>query len=395
MSQIQKKVCVVLAYPPSYSETFLQCHVENLSAAVNYLERFPINVDVANSNEVSYESYGKLVQTLKSTVKYYLLNPAKSLYIRNFFRANHINVVLAEYGESGVGVLGICKQLQIPLVVHFHGSDAYSSEILDRNREAYKKMFGYASAIISVSRHMTEQLVRLGAPRNKVVYNPYGVEVDKFKQLSGPKLAKQVIAVGRFVEKKAPYLTILAFKKALERVPGANLVMIGHGTLHDVCHQIIRSLRIEHAVELKGIMPHEEIGRLMRQSAVFVQHSLVPESGDTEGTPVAVLEASASALPVVSTRHAGINDAVVHGKTGFLVAEGDIDGMSHYICQLLTDPKRAQEIGKHGQEHIAANFNLAGSVERLKNILDNAVAEKAKEIIDPLSPIQYASSSRD
>ena len=395
MSQIQKKVCIVLPYPPSYSETFIKCHVEKLSAAVNYLERFPVNVDIANSNEVSYDSYGKLVQTLKSTVKHYVLNPAKSLYLRNFFRANHINVVLAEYGESGVGALGICKQLQIPLVVHFHGSDAYSSEILDRNREAYKKMFGYASAVIAVSKHMAEQLVRLGAPRDKVFYNPYGVEVDKFKQLSGAKLSKQVIAVGRFVEKKAPYLTILAFKTALERVPDANLVMIGNGTLHDVCHQIIRSLHIEDAVELKGIMPHEEIARLMRQSAVFLQHSLVPKSGDTEGTPVAVLEASASALPVVSTRHAGINDAVVHGKTGFLVAEGDIDGMSQYICQLLTDPEMAQEMGKHGQEHIAANYSLAGSCERLRDILDNAVAGKANEVVDPLSPIQYASLSRD
>jgi glycosyltransferase involved in cell wall biosynthesis len=376
MHDSHKKVCIVLPYPPSYSETFLRCHVEKLSAVVNYLERFPVTVNGAYGSQLSYDDYGKLVQTLKSTAHRYVLNPAKNVYLSNFFRAHHINVVLAEFGESGVGALGICKRLQIPLVVHFHGSDAYSTAIIERHRDGYKKLFGYASAIIAVSRHMAEQLVALGAPRKKVVYNPYGVEIDKFKH-SGPKLPRQVIAVGRFVEKKAPYLTILAFKKVLEYVPDARLVMVGDGMLHDMCHQLTRSLHIEHAVDFKGIVTNDEIARLMQQSAVFTQHSLVPESGDTEGTPMAILEAGASALPVVSTRHAGITDAVVHGKTGFLVAEGDIDGMSHYICQLLTNPGMAHEMGKHARAHIAENFNLAGSIKNLRDILDNSMAGNA------------------
>ena len=377
MSQIQKKVCVVLPYPPSYSETFLQGQVEKLSAAVSYLERFPVNVDVAYSNQESPDQYGKLAQKFKSTVHQYALNPVKNLYLRNFFRIHHINVVLAEYGATGVGALEVCKKLQIPLVVHFHGSDAYSSEILDRHQEAYKKMFGYASAIIAVSRHMTEQLISLGAPRKKVIYNPYGVEVAKFNQPCCLKSTLQVIAVGRFVEKKAPYLTILAFKEVLERLPGARLVMVGSGELHDVCRQIIRSLHIEHAVDLKGIVNHDQIAELMRQSAVFVQHSLVPKSGDSEGTPVSILEASASALPVVSTRHAGITDAVIHGKTGFLVDEGDIDGMSQYLYQLLSNPGLADEMGKHARAHIGANFNMEVSIQKLRDILDNSVAGKA------------------
>jgi len=179
------------------------------------------------------------------------------------------------------------------------------------------------------------------------------------------------------VEKKAPYLTILAFKEVLERLPGARLVMVGSGELHDVCRQIIRSLHIEHAVDLKGIVNHDQIAELMRQSAVFVQHSLVPNSGDREGTPVSILEASASALPVVSTRHAGITDAVIHGKTGFLVDEGDIDGMSQYLYQLLSNPGLADEMGKHARAHIGANFNMEVSIQKLRHILDNSVAGKA------------------
>ena len=389
MGQLHKKICIVLPYPPSYSETFLRTHIEKLSAVVSYVDRFPVLANDADASGTVCDSYGKLLETFKSTTHRYVLNPAKSLYLRNFLRAHRIDVVLAEFGECGVGALALCRQLQIPLVVHFHGSDAYSTEIIERQRNTYRKMFSYASAVIAVSRHMADQLVGLGAPRKKVLYNPYGVEMDKFnKQCSVPKLCSQVIAVGRFVEKKAPYLTILAFKKVLDQVPDAKLVMVGDGALHDVCRQMTRSLHIEHAVDLKGILTHDEIAGLMQQSAIFMQHSLVPKSGDTEGTPVAILEAGASALPVVSTRHAGIADAVVHGKTGFLVAEGDIDGMSRCVYDLLSNPERAREMGEHARAHIAANFNLAGSIQRLRDILDNSVVEKANTVIDPLPDLR-------
>jgi len=146
-----------------------------------------------------------------------------------------VRIVLAEYGGTGVATLGMCKSFGIPLVVHFHGADAYSTENLDNYRESYKKMFAYCSAIIAVSRHMVAQLVRLGAPNEKVLYNPCGVEISKFNREFSPDYPMQILTVGRFVEKKAPYLTILAFNKVLQRIPEAKLVMVGNGPLYDVC----------------------------------------------------------------------------------------------------------------------------------------------------------------
>jgi glycosyltransferase involved in cell wall biosynthesis len=218
---------------------------------------------------------------------------------------------------------------------------------------------------------MVNQLVRLGAPEEKVFYNPYGVDIDKFKQ--APLAQPQVLAIGRFVEKKAPYLTLLAFRKVLDRLPDARLVMAGTGTLLDVCHNIVRSLHMEHAVTLKGAVDHDQVAALMHESRLFVQHSLVPKSGDSEGTPVGILEAGAAGLPVVSTRHAGIMDAVIHGESGFLVDEGDIDGMSEYMHRLLDDNDLAARMGKRGREHIAANFNMDRSIDNLRAIIKRCV----------------------
>ena len=125
--------------------------------------------------------------------------------------------------------------------------------------------------------------------------------------------------------------------------------MVGTGLLLDVCSKLIHALHVEHAVELRGVVDHAGVAGLMQEARVFVQHSLVPASGDREGTPVAILEAGAGGLPVVSTRHAGISDAVIHGKTGFLVDEGDIETMAEYIYRLLASPDLASEMGKNAR----------------------------------------------
>jgi colanic acid/amylovoran biosynthesis glycosyltransferase len=366
-------ICVTLPCPPGYSETFLRAHVDNLSAAVNYLQDFPIDIEDALPKQTCFSRADELKRKVRVCWHRYALNPVKKHSLRTFFKRNNINIVLAEYGLTGIRVFSVCKELNIPLVVHFHGYDAYLTELLNRHRQTYKRMFNYASAVIAVSKHMREQLIILGAPSDKVFYSPYGVDTDKFKLAPVPTSRLQVISVGRFVEKKAPYLTIVAFKKVLDRLPEARLVMVGTGLLYDICCKLIKALHLEHAVDLKGVLDHDEVAALMQQSRVFVQHSVVTASGDTEGTPVAILEAGAAGLPVVSTRHAGITDVVLHGKTGFLVDEGDIDSMSEYLYKFLSDPELARDMGHNARDYIDAKFSTERSIENLKNILKRCV----------------------
>jgi glycosyltransferase involved in cell wall biosynthesis len=88
-----------------------------------------------------------------------------------------------------------------------------------------------------------------------------------------------------------------------------------------------------------------------------------------EGTPLAVLEAGASGLPVVSTRHAGISDVVKPGETGYLVSEGDVDAMADFIYLLLSNPQMASDMGQKARMHICENFDVQRSTDRLRQIL--------------------------
>jgi glycosyltransferase involved in cell wall biosynthesis len=105
---------------------------------------------------------------------------------------------------------------------------------------------------------------------------------------------------------------------------------------------------------------------------MFVQHSVTPSYGDAEGTPVTILEAQAAGLPVVSTKHAGIPQAVVHGKTGYLVDERDVEGMAGYMSALLADRSACVAMGSQARQHIKQNYSMTRHISILQELIDAA-----------------------
>ena len=131
------------------------------------------------------------------------------------------------------------------------------------------------------------------------------------------------------------------------------------------------NIKIWNNIILKGVLSPERIAEELRHARCFVQHSIRSLDGDSEGSPNSILEAAASGLPVVSTLHAGIRESVIHGKTGFLVEEGDIDGMAAYMKTIANNPELAGTMGRKGREHILKNYNLEEQIEKLKSLILN------------------------
>ena len=130
-------------------------------------------------------------------------------------------------------------------------------------------------------------------------------------------------------------------------------------------------MNLNENVIFTGPKQHIEIIEYLKHARAFVQHSRRAKNGDSEGLPNTILEASSTGLPVISTYHAGIPEAVIHGKTGFLVEEGDYKKMADYMIQLLQDSTLAQKMGYSGQEYINSNFNLTRQLASLKEILES------------------------
>jgi glycosyltransferase involved in cell wall biosynthesis len=251
--------------------------------------------------------------------------------------------------------------------VHFHGYDA--SKLLRSRRHVrnYRELFRAAAGVIAPSRFLADKLAAIGCPFEKLHVVPCGIDPSRFQPSS--REPGRILAVGRLVEKKAPHLTIEAFAQIANRYPTARLEIIGDGPLRERCEALIDKFDLRPRVVLHGVQPSDRVGAEMRRASIFVQHSITAPDGDMEGLPVAILEAMASELPIVSTCHSGIPEAVEHGVTGYLVPEGDVNGMAEAMATLLTDPARAAAMGAAGRARVLKYFSLEHACDRLRSIM--------------------------
>lgn len=356
----------------AYSETFIRQHKKLSTNSFfyyggfipKYLEGFGSIVTKRWPQFFFYKLKNKL--GFKSSFTYNEICLIKS------FKKHKINLVLAEYGPTGVEILKVCQKLGLPLVVHFHGFDASETATLDKYHLGYKNIFSYASSIISVSTKMKEKLIQLGCVESKIKTIPCGPS-ELFFNINPAFKKQQFLAIGRFVEKKAPYLTLAAFSKVSKIHPSATLVMVGEGALLPVCQHLAKLWGISDRVFFTGKLPPEEIATLFAESIAFVQHSITASNGDSEGTPVAILEAGAAGLPVVATKHAGISDVIVDQITGFLVDEYDVNEMASKMNILLNHPDKAKQMGEENRIRILSQFSLEKHLDGIRKVFEEVV----------------------
>ncbi len=299
-----------------------------------------------------------------------VLGPLPRRRLAAFLARHGAGRVLVEYGPLGCLLGAVCATADIPFFVHFHGQDASAALKSRMQVEAYRRMFERAAGIIAPSRFIAARLAGIGCPPGKLHVVPCGIDPEKFRPST--RVPGRLVAVGRLVEKKAPHLTIEAFSQIAGTFPDARLEVIGDGPLATLCRSTIAASRLDGKVTLHGVRDSAFVASRLEQASVFVQHSVTAKNGDTEGLPVAILEAMAASLPVVATRHSGIPEAVADGTTGLLVEERDTAAMAAAMAELLRNPERAAAMGSAGRDRLIRCFTETMTAERLRSIMDLA-----------------------
>jgi hypothetical protein len=174
------KICLASTGSEEYSQTFVRDHISRLPGEV-----WPLMGDWPN---LRYK--GKFILPERCRQGFRLSNrffpswvteeirKAGEKHLASFIK--RAEITLAEFAPMGACLVRPCQIAKVPLVVHFHGYDAYHRKTLEKHQKDYQKMFLSATAFIVVSKAMCEQVVRLGAPREKVYFNSYGVDVLRF-----------------------------------------------------------------------------------------------------------------------------------------------------------------------------------------------------------------------
>jgi glycosyltransferase involved in cell wall biosynthesis len=353
-----------------YSETFIAAHLKELKEVVLVLsDGMPPRMANGKPLYESGDARTRLRLKLEQRLRGWDTRTVQHQRLVELLKAERVQVLLAEYGPMGDALVDACSDAGVPLVVHFHGYDAHMHSIAEA-AGGYRRMLDAAAAIVVVSRGMEARLLELGAPKDRLHYICYGIDLERFTAADPDKAPPHFLAVGRFVEKKAPHLLILAFAQVAAKHPEARLTLVGDGALFGACQQLVNALGLGAQVDMPGPLKPEEVAALFRRSRAFVQHSVEAPSGDREGTPLAVLESMACGVPVVATRHAGIGDVIEHEVSGLLCAEHDIEGMARNMERMLTEQGLAGRMGVAGRARAERDHTLESSIAGLQAILD-------------------------
>lgn len=361
------------------SETFIRRHIEELRPGQTAVVAGTASSAIAghwdpNCPVLLLDRIGRLrlrQQFVSALLEKFgwLLPDTKTAAIRKYLKLHNVTVALGEYLDLSLPWLELCRELGIRFYAHAHGYDV-SARLREPIWRAEYRRYNLADGIITINQGSKRRLIELGVEADKIHIVPYGIQIPE--EAGAPSKGDYIrcLAVGRMVAKKAPILTLDAFRRAALTCPKLRLDYVGEGELYPAVRDYIRAMALDDKVTLHGGQPHEKVRELMAHADIFIQHSVVDaETGDEEGLPVAILEAMAAGLPVVSTRHAGIPEAVVEGSTGYLVDEGDVAGMAARIDELAADPELRQAMGKAGWRRARECFSDEREIAQLRSVM--------------------------
>jgi colanic acid/amylovoran biosynthesis glycosyltransferase len=295
-------------------------------------------------------------------------------------RALRPALIHAHMGQDGAIMLPVARRLGLPLVVTFHGFDATATDetlrrqslrtrVYLRRREALKRG---AQLLIAVSDFTRDRLLERGFPPEKIVVHYIGVDTEFFRPDPTVQREPLVLFVGRLIEKKGVAHLIAAMQEVQRRLPSAELVLVGSGTLRDSLERQAREAGVR--ARFLGRQAPAEVRAWMARARVLCAPSVQAANGDSEGLPIVALEAMAMGLPVVASASAGIPEAVVHGETGLLAGAGDRAALATHLQALLGDAELWQRMSAGAVRRVAERFDLRRQTAALEDLYDRARA---------------------
>ena len=195
------------------------------------------------------------------------------------------------------------------------------------------------------------------------IYN--GLNLAEFGRADFSSTPPLIIAVGRLIAKKGFANLIRACGLLAQREKSFRCEIIGEGPLENELRAQIEQLGLQNRVALSGSKPQRDVRRRLAAANVFVLPSVVEPQGGMDNLPTVIMEAMATALPVISTDIGGIPEMVVQNETGFLVQPGDAVALAGAIKKVIDDGQLAQRLGRAGYERAREFFSIEKNVRDL------------------------------
>jgi teichuronic acid biosynthesis glycosyltransferase TuaC len=266
---------------------------------------------------------------------------------------------------DGVAAARFAKAVGKPIVVSGRGTDLNLIATLPGPGRQIREAFDSFDKLITVSKALSDQAVRLGMPVNRTVVLRNGVDTDLFQPADGTKwrnLAANAsplfASVGNLVPLKGHDLTI----RALTAFESAHLIIAGVGPERQTLGALVDSLGLSERVHFLGAIPHDEL------ASVYSAADLLILASEREGWPNVLLESMACGTPVVASGVGGIPEIVTTPEAGIIFECRSVSHISTAIEQLLAQNPDRQQVREH-----AIKFSWDDTVSKQIALYHNTV----------------------
>jgi colanic acid/amylovoran biosynthesis glycosyltransferase len=294
--------------------------------------------------------------------------------------ARTYDIVHCHFGETALGALTRRKQGQLAgkLVTTFYGADL-TCHVARHGEQVYAELFRRGDAFLEICDYFRSRLIQIGCPPDRIGHHALGIDPSRFPFIARRRDAGEpvrMVSIARLVEKKGIEHALRALASVRTATP-IEYTIIGDGTLRPALERLAGEVRASVSVRFAGWLQQDEVAETLRGAHLLMAPSVTAADGDQEGTPVAILEALASGLPVISTWHSGIPELVEDGVSGRLVPERDVEGLSRAIDEVVAAPERWSAMGLAGRARVEERHDINKLNDQLVKFYECLVAQPA------------------
>jgi glycosyltransferase involved in cell wall biosynthesis len=280
------------------------------------------------------------------------------------FGAEHIHVHFASRSLSLGLMIGILTEMPVSCSVH-------AFDIFTRSPASLRLRLAKCKFIASISKFNIEYLRKTcGNTITDLCHVVHcGIDSERFQSGSRQPESGRMICVCRLSPKKGLDIAIRACAKLRDNNVKFLYEIAGDGPQRQALEDLIEGLDLADKVTLLGAKSNNQLTELFNRASLFFMPCVKTEDGDMDGIPVAMMEAMACEVPVVSTNISGIPELVDDNLTGRLAPEKDVDTLIQILTELLGDMDKIEQFGKAGRERVLKDFNISENAEKLRKLI--------------------------
>lgn len=319
---------------------------KSLLIPVAFTEWFKNRKSFEQSDNLRFVPY---FYTPKFGRRFYSVSMFLSLLIHSglWIKRKNIDIMFASWAfPDAVATSWLSKLFGTRFFFKVHGSDINEFAKIQSRSSQIKSAAQHATAIMSVSQALKNEMIDLGIQSEKifVIYN--GVNHNKFS--SNPAIPvnnspknEYILYVGNLKRDKGIFELLEGFAQVHQQFPSIRLTYAGPGTLKDDLLLLANSLGVQHKVTFLGAVNHSDLPTLMQNAKLLALPSY------NEGVPNVVLEAMSCGIPVVATCVGGIPEVVDEAICGVIIAPKNNDAVAQGLTSVLTKTWSKEKIKQH------------------------------------------------